>query len=127
MCEGRFARGDWVNTALIVFLAINIVFIILFLLGKEVIFKIKNNPNLIAGYALLLGVMFILYFLSIFFVVTISFISHKFLPLSLLGFVFLPFIIGKKVTYEKLDFYSNLQLAVFFASSILALIFLKLY
>lgn len=115
------------NTALIIFLTINAIFMLLFFTGKEFIFKIKNNPNLIAGYALLLGILFILYFFAIFSVVTVSVVSHKFPPAILLAFVFLPFFIGKKVTYEQLDFYSNLQLAIFFLSFALGLIFLKLY
>lgn len=127
MRKRRVARGVGVNLALVGFLTINIVFIILFALGKEIVFKMKNNPNLTAGYALLLGVLFVMYFLAIFAVVIAAILSHKFLPISLLVFVFLPFVIGKKVTYEKLGFYSNLQLAAFFLSMIFGLIFLKLY
>ncbi len=127
MCEIGIARGVGVNLALISFLAINIVFIVLFFVGKKFIFKIKSNPNLTAGYALLLGIMFVLYFLSVFVVVISSIVAHKFLPVILLVFVFLPFVIGKKVTYEKLNFYSNLQLVTFLFSLILGLVFLKVY
>lgn len=111
--------------ALTGFLIINFIFIVLFVLGKEIIFKIKNNPNLTAGYALVLGFLFVFYFLAIFAVVLASIAAHKFLPVSLLLFVVFPFAIGRKVTYDRLIFYSNLQVLALFGSLILALSFLK--
>jgi len=115
------------NLALVGFLLVNIVFIVLFVLGKEVVFKFKNNPKLTAGYSVVLGVLFLLYFLAIFGISLMAVLTHKYLPVSLLLSIFATFVIGQKVTYAKLSFYSNLQLLVFLGSLILGLIFLKIY
>lgn len=108
------------NLILYSFMAINLLFIIAFTLGRWFIFKQKNKPNLIAGYSVFLGMLFLAYFISILLVVGISLLHQKYFSLFLLIFIMMPFILGKKVTYKKLRFYSNLQLALFFVSLLIS-------
>lgn len=113
------------NLALKAFLLVNFAFIILFAFGKEFVFKHVKNPNFHAVYALLLGVLFLPYFGIIAGIVLLSIFSREILPVFLALFVFLPFLIGQKATYEKLNLYSNLQLASFLASASFAFVLLK--
>lgn len=111
---------------LITFLIINIIFIKSFILGRCFVFKQKGKPNLTAIYAVFLGVLFLLYFISIISVVAVSLMHHKYIALVLLAFIAMPFIIGQKATYEKLRFYSNIQLLMLFFSLIATFIILKI-
>lgn len=115
------------DLALIGLLIVNFIFLVLFLLGKEIIFKVKNKPNLIAFYSVFLAVMFVIYFAAIFWVVLFAVAAQRILPVSLLLFVAFPFVLGQRVTYEKLNYYANLQILALFGSLILALSFLKVY
>lgn len=111
--------------SLYLFLAVNLIFIISFALGKWVVFKIKGYPNLIAGYALYLGVLFVVYFFSILAVVTSYTLVHRYLAILLLLFIFFPFWIGEKATYKKLDLYSSIQLLFLVLSFIFGIYLLK--
>lgn len=124
MCR-KAGRGGKLNLALKIFLIINSVFLLLFVLGRGFVFNQVKNPNLQAGYALLLGVFFLPYFFMIAAIVLFSIFRHEFLPVGLAIFIFLPFLIGQKATYEKLNFYSNIQLASFLASAAFTFVLLK--
>ncbi len=108
-----------------IFVVINLLFISAFVLGRCFIFKQKNRPNLTAGYSIFLGVLFLLYFVSILGVVGVSILHQEYFSIFLLVFIAAPFLIGEKATYEKLGFYSNLQLAMFFASLLVSYILIK--
>lgn len=99
-----------------IFFAITLLFITAFILGRCFVFKQKNRPNLTAGYSILLGVLFLLYFISIIGFVGVSLLHQKYFSIFLLVFIAIPFVIGEKATYEKIRFYSNLQLAMFLVS-----------
>jgi hypothetical protein len=114
------------NLILNIFFAITLLFITAFIFGRFFVFKQKNRPNLTAGYSILLGVMFLLYFISIIGVVGVSLLHQKYFSIFLLVFIAIPFIIGEKATYEKIRFYSNLQLFMFLVSLFTAYFFNKL-
>ncbi len=120
------ARGGSMNLILQAFFVINLMFIATFVLGRCFVFKQKNNPNLTALFSIILGLLFVLYFISIISVVGIALFHHKYFAIFLLAFIPMPFIIGQKATYEKLRFYSNLQLAMFFASLLASYIIFKI-
>ena len=88
----------------------------MFIVGRCFIFKLDKKPNLKAKYSLFLGFIFFFYFLSIIAFVGISLVQQQYFSICLLVFIIIPFVIGKIATYEKLRFYSNLQIAMFFAS-----------
>jgi len=114
------------NFMLLFFLIMNLLFISMFVIGRCFIFKPKQKPTLKAGFSLLLGFLFLFYFISILGVVGISLLHHKYLAISLLAFIAIPFIIGKKATYEKLHFYSNLQLIMFLVSLLASYVLIKI-
>ena len=111
---------------LVAFFVITLFLAKAFIFGRCFVFKQKHRPNLLAGYSLFLGVLFLFYFISILGVVGVSLLNHKYISICLLAFIAAPFVIGKKVTYEKLSFYSNLQLMTFFASMLASYILIKL-
>lgn len=84
-----------------------------------------NKPQLMAGCSILLVSLFLLYFLSIIIICISSLFEHRYSLLLLSLFMFIPFIIGKKATYEKLNLYSNLQIIALLASLSLSLAFIK--
>ena len=104
------------NLISISFYSISTIFIIMFIVGRCFIFKLDKKPNLKAKYSLFLVFVFLFYFLSIIVFVGSSLVQQQYFSLCLLVFIIIPFVIGKKATYEKLRFYSNLQIAVVFAS-----------
>lgn len=119
------ARGERMNLILMAFLAMNLIFIATFVIAKCFIFKLEQSAKLQAHFSLVLGFLFLFYFISIIGVVGISLLHHKYLPLCLIGFIVIPFVIGQKATYKKIRFYSNLQLAMFFLSLLASFLLIK--
>lgn len=113
------------NLILTVFSILNLIFIILFILTTKIIFKMYNKPQLMAGCSILLVSFFILYFILITLISISALFEHRYALLLLSLFIFIPFIIGKKATYEKLNLYSNLQIIALIASLSLSLAFIK--
>lgn len=113
------------NLILMSFVATNLLFMTFFVLGRCFIFKEDKNPNLRAHYAAFLGALLVLYFISIITVIAASAFHHSYLPIGLVAFIIAPFIIGNKARYEKLSFYSNVQLAMFFISLLASYILIK--
>jgi len=94
---------------IISFLIFNLSLITAFIIGKS-IFK-KENIILSSNYSIFLSVIFIFYFLSIIIFNLFSFHSKYFWQsLILLPFLFMPFIIGRFSKYEKINFYTNMQI-----------------
>lgn len=104
------------NTLLSIFAFTNLGFVISYLIGQNFIFNKKNSPNVVASYALLLSLFYIIYFILIIGIVLFGLISREYLTLLLVIFLALPFLIGKKATYKTLNLYSNLQLLSLFSS-----------
>lgn len=104
------------NSLLSIFAFTNLGFIVSYMVGQNFIFNKKNSPNVVASYALLLSVFFIIYFILIIGIVLYGLISREYWTLLLGVFLALPFLIGKKATYKTLNAYSNIQLLSLFAS-----------
>lgn len=110
---------------LIAFLLITLFLAKSFVFGRCFVFKQKQKPKLLAGYSLFLGVLLVAYFISIISVVGVLLFHHQYFSILLLSFIALTFVIGRKATYEKLRFYSNIQLVMFFASLLATYILVK--
>jgi hypothetical protein len=113
------------NLILQIFMAINLTFILAFTFGRCFIFNQKLNPKLKSVFSIFLGTILVFYFISIIAVVGASVLHQKYIPICLLAFIPIPFIIGEKATYEKLELYSNMQLAMFFVSLFASYLLLK--
>ena len=92
-----------------IFIIVNILLLVLFALSRY----LKFSPKAKAHYGVLMGVVFAAYLILI---TIISFQAMwvrdwKILPLA--AFLFAPFLIGKKASYETLTLWSNVQLALF--------------
>lgn len=114
------------NVALSVFSSINLMLIVVFAAAAGFVGHQKKIPQIMAFYSVFLAVLFLIYFISILFVGIAAISAKKYSTLCLLIFIFIPFIIGKYVSYEKLRIFSNIQLFVLFLSLFLALFFINL-
>ncbi len=113
------------NSILNTFAILNAVFIITFIITTKYIYKMYNKPQIMAGFGILMGGLFLIYFLLLILISIMAVFEHRYLFLIMGIFLVIPFIVGQKATYEKLDLYSNLQLLSLFASLSLSLIFIK--
>lgn len=111
-------------------LVFNLILIFSFLVGKFFIFNSEKKVILASKYSIYIAVIFIIYFISIIAFDCLSFLYvHRNIcyALSLSIFLFTPFIIGNIAKYEKINFYTNIQILTLVISLILGiLIFLKL-
>ena len=98
----------------ILFIAINSLLIILFAFGQY----LKFSPKVKARYGVILGVVFAAYLFLIAVISLHAAWARNFVALPLLIFLFIPFLIGKKASYETLSLWSNAQLAAFVGSLI---------
>lgn len=113
------------NLMLTIFAILNLVFIILFILTTKIIFKMYNKPQLMAGCSVMLVVLFLFYFISIIVISLFAIFEQKYAITLLSLFLFIPYMIGKKATYERLGFYSNMQILALVASLSLSLALIK--
>lgn len=113
------------NLALSIFSSINLALIIVFIIATNFINR-QQQPKLMAWYSILLAVLFLIYFIAILSVVIVSLFTQEYPVLSLILFVVIPFIIGKYASYERLSFYSNIQLLALFLSLFMALYFINI-
>ncbi len=94
---------------LILFLISNVSLIIAFFVGKN-IFR-KDDIHLSSNYAVFLSVLLIFYLVSTLALNLFSFNTKYFLLcLILLPFIFVPFVIGQISSYERINFYTNVQI-----------------
>lgn len=83
-----------------------------FILGKSFVYKHVKNLKFVSRYSVFIGFLYLLHFASI----IVFSIACWFSPISnAYAFVFplylpIPFLIGKFSRYEKIDFYTNLQI-----------------
>lgn len=113
------------NTVLSGLALINLVLIVVFIIATNFI-NMQKQPKLMAWYSVLLAVLFLIYFTAILTAAAVALLKKEYMVLSLVFFVIIPFVIGKYVSYEKLSFYSNLQLFALFLSLFLALFFINI-
>ena len=100
------------NTVLSLLALINLLLIAVFIIATNFI-NTQKQPKLMAWYSVLLASVATLF-------------AKEYMVLSLVFFVIIPFVIGKYVSYEKLSFYSNLQLFALFLSLFLTLFFINI-
>lgn len=107
--------------SLIFFLIFNLSLITAFIAGKSILKK--ENINLNSNYSIFLSVLLIFYFLSILTFNLFSFNTKYFCyGMILLPFLFMPFIIGRVSKYEKINFYTNMQIVTLVISFLAGLL-----
>lgn len=113
------------NTVLSLLALINLLLIVVFIIATNFI-NTQKQPKLMAWYSVLLAVLFLIYFAAILTASFAALFAKEYMVLSLVFFVIIPFVIGKYVSYEKLSFYSNLQLFALFLSLFLTIFFINI-
>ncbi len=103
------------------FIIANVFVMTLFMFGQFFIFKFVKSPKVKANFGVSLSIAFALYFLFIIALVLKGLWVGNFKVLPLMLFIFIPFFIGKKVSYETLSLWSNVQLGVFALSLVYCL------
>ena len=103
----------------------NILLIAGFIIGKLALYKFENAVKFFAYYSVAISVLFVLYFISIiWFSISNLFAGNAVYSAIFPIFLFLPFIIGHFATYEKVHFYTNIQILTLILSLLLALSFI---
>jgi len=98
------------NKLLEVFIIFNIALVLIYTFAHFVILKQTNKPKLKAFLGIILAVSFAIYLAGLAFISIYAIITKNYSILCLSIFIFIPFIIGEKVTYKTLHLYSHLQL-----------------
>lgn len=111
--------------SLIAILVTNILLILGFLLGKLVLYKNENAIKFYACFSVFICTLFVLYFISILSFSISNLLAGNAVYSAIFPiFLFLPFIIGHFASYEKVHFYTNIQILTLIISLLLALSFI---
>lgn len=103
----------------------NILLIAGFVIGKLALYKNENAIKFYAYFSVVICVLFALYFISIlWFSISNLFAGNAVYSAIFPIFLFLPFIIGHFTSYEKVHFYTNIQILTLIISLLLALSFI---
>ena len=103
----------------------NVLLIFGFLLGKLVLYKAEDAVKFFAYFSVAICILFVWYFVSIlWFSVSNLFAGNAVYSAIFPIFLFLPFIIGHFASYEKVHFYTNIQILTLIISLLLALSFI---
>ena len=99
----------------------NLLLITGFVVGKIALYKNENAVKFFAYFSVAICVLFAIYFISIiWFALCNLFTPQAVYSVVLMIFLFMPFIIGRFATYERIHFYTNIQILTLIASLILA-------
>ena len=110
--------------SLILLIFANILLILGFIIGKIVLYKTENAIKFYAYFSVVICVLFALYFLAIIlFSISNLFTGNVIYSIVFPIFLLLPFIIGYFATYEKVHFYTNIQILTLIISLWIALSF----
>lgn len=110
--------------SLIAIIFTNILLIFGFVVGKLALYKSENAVKFYAYFSVVISMLFALYFISIlWFSLSNLYRGNAVYAAIFPIFLFLPFIIGHFASYEKVHFYTNIQILTLIISLLLALSF----
>jgi len=93
---------------------INLLLLLMFIAGKLYVFELKKWIKFVALYSVFITGLLLLNICVISISVILSLFVGNFLQAIILPiFAILPFIIGKFATYDKINFYTNIQIIQF--------------
>jgi len=98
------------NKLLGAFIIFNIALVIIYAFSHFTILRLTNKPKLKEFLGIVLGVFFTIYLTALVLITGYAIIIKNYPVLCLAIFIFIPFLIGEKVTYKTLNFYSHIQL-----------------
>lgn len=103
------------------FVVVNALLVLLFVFVQY----LKFSPKTKARFGVILALLFSAYLFLIVGISLHAIWTRDFGALSLAVFFFIPFFIGKKVSYETLPLWSNVQLSALVASLIICVLILR--
>lgn len=106
---------------LLFFVILNFALIISFLAGVLFIFKKNTKPVISAYYSLFLSALLIFYLAGAIIISLTLFYRGYYSGLPFIAFLFMPFVIGSGANYEKIRFFTFVQIFVFALSLVYSL------
>ena len=111
--------------SLLAIIVTNVLLILGFILGKLVLYRHENAIKFFAYFSVAICILFALYFVSIlWFSISNLYLGNAVYAAIFPIFLFLPFITGHFASYEKVHFYTNIQILTLIISLLLALSFI---
>lgn len=110
--------------SLLAIIVTNIILIFGFMFGKLALYKFENKVKFMALYTVFISVVMVLYFISIIWFSLSNLYGGNAVYAAIFPiFLFLPFIIGHFASYERIHFYTNIQILTLIISLLLAVSF----
>ena len=111
--------------SLLAIILTNIILIGGFIIGKILLYKFENKVKFMSVFTVFISVVFVLYFISIILFSLINLYNGNAVYAAMFPiFLFLPFIIGHFASYEKIQYYTNIQILTLIISLLLAFSFI---
>ncbi len=111
--------------SLILLILSNVLLILGFVIGKIALYKAENAVKFYSLFSVFICSIFVVYFISIlWFSLSNLYLGNAIYAAIFPIFLFLPFIIGHFSSYEKIHFYTNIQILTLIVSLLLALSFI---
>ncbi len=111
--------------SLLAIIVTNVILIFGFAIGKLALYKFENKVKFMALYTVFISVVLVLYFISIlWFSISNLYNGNAVYAAIFPIFLFLPFIIGHFASYERIHFYTNVQILTLIISLLLAVSFI---
>lgn len=111
--------------SLILLILSNVILILGFIIGKIALYKAENAVKFYSLFSVFISSLFVIYFISIlWFSLSNLYLGNAIYAAIFPIFLFLPFIIGHFASYEKVHFYTNIQILTLIVSLLLALSFI---
>lgn len=111
--------------SLLAIIVTNLILLGGFVIGKLALYKFENAIKFFSVFTVFIGVMYLAYFISILWFSISNLLDGNAVYAAMFPiFLFLPFIIGHFSSYEKIHFYTNIQLLTLVISLLLAFSFI---
>lgn len=116
--------GQFPNSLLAIIFT-NIILILGFIFGKLLLYKFENKVKFLSIFTVFISVVFVLYFISILWFSLSNLYNGNAVYAAMFPiFLFLPFIIGHFASYEKIQYFTNIQVLTLVISLLLAFSFI---
>ena len=111
--------------SLLAIILTNIILIVGFIFGKLLLYKFENKVKFMSLFTVFISVVFVLYFIAIIWFSLSNLYNGNAVYAAIFPiFLFLPFFIGHFASYEKIQYYTNVQILTLVISLLLAFSFI---
>ncbi len=111
--------------SLLAIILTNVILIAGFVFGKLLLYKFENKVKFMSLFTVFISVVMVAYFISIIWFSLSNLYNGNAVYAAMFPiFLFLPFIIGHFASYEKIQYYTNVQILTLVISLLLAFSFI---